>query len=314
MRACAVATRRSRRTAPQRSPHWPQTHGQQWCGEGVTAAPLSIGSRCADCVFWRHPDGGLNPVNRGDMPKVWWTHAGIWARHAPRPDSEPGPRAFWRATQDTDFCADGVAREQDPGHVATHIGKSGFQPVSAKDDAVPVAGGETSETPRSLPRPCETGARRERRTRWWSMALTSYTIDETSVGEVLTPADGFLTDLVMTTPPPVHEVSDHHSGLAFTQSHFLFTYHFAVRAFNSVRLVALARQGSCVDKSGFLAWRGRSPRVVVAATDAPIDHYPVRHIKPPLLCRWLPLSRQSPRLGDLSGRHLGCQFIALLGC
>jgi hypothetical protein len=50
------------------------------------------------------------------------------------------------------------------------------------------------------------------------MALTSYTIDETSVGEVLTPADGFLTDLVMTTPPPVHEVSDHHSGLAFTQS------------------------------------------------------------------------------------------------
>jgi hypothetical protein len=48
------------------------------------------------------------------------------------------------------------------------------------------------------------------------MALTSYTIDETSVAEVLTPADGFLTDLVMTTPPPVHR-ADHHSGLAFTQ-------------------------------------------------------------------------------------------------
>lgn len=98
---------------PEEVAHWPQTHSWQWCGEGVAAAPLSIGSRCADCVFWRHLDRGLTPVNRGDMPLVWWTHAGICARHAPHPDSEPGPRAFWRATQDTDFCADGVAREQD---------------------------------------------------------------------------------------------------------------------------------------------------------------------------------------------------------
>jgi hypothetical protein len=84
---------------PEGVAHWPQTRSR---------------SRCADCVFWRHPDGGLNPVNRGAMPMAWWTHAGICARRAPLPDSEPGPRAFWRATQDTDFCGDGVAREQDP--------------------------------------------------------------------------------------------------------------------------------------------------------------------------------------------------------
>jgi hypothetical protein len=99
---------------PEGVAHWPQTRSRQWCGEGVAAAPLSVGSHCADCVFWRHPDPGLNPVNRGAMLKAWWTHAGICARRAPRPDTEPGPRAFWRATQDTDFCADGVAREQDP--------------------------------------------------------------------------------------------------------------------------------------------------------------------------------------------------------
>ena len=71
---------------PEEVAHWPQTHSWQWCGEGVAAAPLSIGSRCADCVFWRHLDRGLTPVNRGDMPLVWWTHAGICARHAPHPE------------------------------------------------------------------------------------------------------------------------------------------------------------------------------------------------------------------------------------
>lgn len=71
---------------PEEVAHWPQTLSRQWCGEGVAAAPLSIGSPCVDCVFWRHPDGGLNPVNRADMLMVWWTHAGICARRAPRPD------------------------------------------------------------------------------------------------------------------------------------------------------------------------------------------------------------------------------------
>ncbi len=97
---------------PEHVAHWPQTHSREWCGEGVVAASLSIGSHCADCTFWRHPDGGLNPVNRRDMPMAWWAHAGICARHAPRPVSDPGPRAFWRATKDTDFCAEGVERGQ----------------------------------------------------------------------------------------------------------------------------------------------------------------------------------------------------------
>ena len=97
-------------TRPEEAAHWPQTHSREWCSEGVAAEALSIGCRCADCRYWRHPDGGLNPVNRGDMPMAWWARAGICALHAPYPASEPGPRAFWRATRDTDFCAEGLSR------------------------------------------------------------------------------------------------------------------------------------------------------------------------------------------------------------
>ena len=97
-------------THPEEAAHWPMTNARQGCGEGVAAASLSIGAHCGDCIYWRSPDGGLNPVNRGDMPRAWWAKAGICARHAPQPISEPGPRAFWRATQDTDFCADGSPR------------------------------------------------------------------------------------------------------------------------------------------------------------------------------------------------------------
>ena len=96
---------------PERVAHWPQTHSHQWCGEGIAAAPLSIGSRCADCIFWRRPELGLNPVNRGEMQMAWWKRAGLCTRNAPHPVSEPGPRAFWRATLDTDFCGEGVARD-----------------------------------------------------------------------------------------------------------------------------------------------------------------------------------------------------------
>ena len=56
--------------------------------------------------------GRLIPVNRGDMPMAWWAKAGICARHAPSPISEPGPRAFWRATQNADFCGEGLGRER----------------------------------------------------------------------------------------------------------------------------------------------------------------------------------------------------------
>jgi hypothetical protein len=99
--------------------HWPQTQRWLWCGEGVAAEALSIGFRCADCVYWRRPEHGLHPVNRGDMPMAWWAHAGLCARHAPYPVSEPGPRAFWRATQGTDFCAEGLPRNPDEQSSAT---------------------------------------------------------------------------------------------------------------------------------------------------------------------------------------------------
>jgi hypothetical protein len=99
--------------------HWPQTHRWQWCGEGVAADAMSIGAHCADCVYWRRPEGGLNPLNRRDMPMAWWARAGICARHAPRPVSEPGPRSFWCATQGTDFCAEGVPRNPDEQSSAT---------------------------------------------------------------------------------------------------------------------------------------------------------------------------------------------------
>ncbi len=104
---------------PEEVAHWPQTHSWQWCGEGVAAEPQSIGAHCADCIYWGHSEGGLQPVNRGDMPMAWWTHAGICARHAPDPVSEPGPRAFWRATHNTDFCAEGVPHGPGEGSSAS---------------------------------------------------------------------------------------------------------------------------------------------------------------------------------------------------
>jgi hypothetical protein len=74
---------------------------------------LFVDRHCVDCVVWRRPGLGLNPVSRGDMPMAWWARAGQCARHAPRPVSEPGPRAFWRATLGTDCCAEGEPRKSD---------------------------------------------------------------------------------------------------------------------------------------------------------------------------------------------------------
>ena len=93
-------------TQPDEAAHFPQTHDWQWCGEGVPAE-RPIGWRCADCVYWRRPEGGLHPIQRRDMPMAWWDRAGTCHRHAPTPVPEPGPRAFWRATHDSDFCAEG---------------------------------------------------------------------------------------------------------------------------------------------------------------------------------------------------------------
>ena len=111
---------------PDEAAHFPQTHNWQWCGEGVAAEPMSIGSRCADCVYWRRPEGGLNPVNRRDMPMAWWARAGICARHAPRPVPEPGPRSFWRATQGAGLLRRGPAAARRRGtSAAAMTGTSG---------------------------------------------------------------------------------------------------------------------------------------------------------------------------------------------
>jgi hypothetical protein len=92
--------------------HWPQTHSRQVCGEGRVAQGR-VGATCAVCIYWRSSPTGLNPMDRGDMQKAWWARAGICVRCAPRPNSEPGARAFWPATADVDGCGEGVVFESD---------------------------------------------------------------------------------------------------------------------------------------------------------------------------------------------------------
>lgn len=89
--------------------HWPETRESQVCGEGLVAAKQP-GAKCANCIYWRRMPTGMNPVDRGDMPKAWWARAGVCIRAAPRPSAEPGPRAFWQATGEDDGCGDGVQR------------------------------------------------------------------------------------------------------------------------------------------------------------------------------------------------------------
>jgi hypothetical protein len=87
--------------------HWPHTEPQQGCGDGV-AGTADRADACASCSFWRRYPGGMHPMNRGDMPNQWWAHAGLCMRHAPKPAIEPGPRGFWRATSESDYCGEGV--------------------------------------------------------------------------------------------------------------------------------------------------------------------------------------------------------------
>lgn len=98
---------------PESVAHWPQTRRSDGCGDGLPAARFSRGVYCANCLHWRRPEQGLNPVNRGDMPMAWWARAGRCTRHAPRPVDEPGPRGFWPATLDIDFCADGEEKRHE---------------------------------------------------------------------------------------------------------------------------------------------------------------------------------------------------------
>jgi hypothetical protein len=87
--------------------HWPTTHGRQGCGEFTATGSHPKRVACGDCAFWHRPELGLQPVDRGDKPASWWNQAGLCIRHAPRPVSDPGPRAFWCATHQADSCADG---------------------------------------------------------------------------------------------------------------------------------------------------------------------------------------------------------------
>jgi hypothetical protein len=105
-----------RRHAPRASlrsdevAHWPQTREREVCGEGRVGALRACVS-CPQCVHWRRPSAGLNPVDRGDMSMGWWARAGLCVRDAPWPSAEPGPRCFWRATGESDACGEGLERD-----------------------------------------------------------------------------------------------------------------------------------------------------------------------------------------------------------
>ena len=99
---------------PETAAHWPLTHRSDRCGDGVAGPPFSRGAHCANCRHWMRPEHGLNPVNRGDMPKAWRARAGNCTRHARRPLHDPGPRGFWAATVDVDFCGEGAPLKTEP--------------------------------------------------------------------------------------------------------------------------------------------------------------------------------------------------------
>ena len=88
---------------------WPETRATDGCGEGE-----SIGDRaksdqlCRLCVFWHRPGAGIDPGQRGDHLRVWWSEAGYCRRFAPRPGIEIGEHGFWRATHADDYCFDAV--------------------------------------------------------------------------------------------------------------------------------------------------------------------------------------------------------------
>lgn len=91
--------------------HWPQTHAENGCGEGISADdPTFQPVKCAACIYWDQFTGGLIPANRRDQTADWWRRAGHCARYAPRPSRDPGVRAFWCATSANDSCADGKPR------------------------------------------------------------------------------------------------------------------------------------------------------------------------------------------------------------
>lgn len=89
--------------------HWPMTRGNEACGDGAPPDPArTLLVTCSDCQFWQNFSGsGLDPQDRHDKRKDWWTAAGHCVRHAPAPSSDPGCRGFWRATNANDKCSEG---------------------------------------------------------------------------------------------------------------------------------------------------------------------------------------------------------------
>ncbi len=90
--------------------HWPETLAEDGCGAGIHHEPENARViRCADCAYWHQPHRGkgLFPMNRKDEVTSWWAQAGHCRRHAPCPSSQPGQRGYWRATHESDGCAEG---------------------------------------------------------------------------------------------------------------------------------------------------------------------------------------------------------------
>ena len=91
--------------------HWPLTRGHQSCGEGILASnPRPPRLRCDACIYWRQVGDGIDPMLRRDQRSDWWHHAAHCIRFPPIPSREPGPRAYWRATNAADGCFDGKPR------------------------------------------------------------------------------------------------------------------------------------------------------------------------------------------------------------
>ncbi len=90
--------------------HWPRTGQDEYCGEWQAQGARPRLVLCRSCVYWSHPARGIMPVDRGDQLSEWWVGAGRCLRFSPAPSSTPGNRAFWRATNESDACAQGKQR------------------------------------------------------------------------------------------------------------------------------------------------------------------------------------------------------------
>lgn len=86
---------------------WPETRALDGCGEGETVNASEKGQVCRSCAYWHRPGNGIDPPRRSDRLGAWWTEAGFCRRYAPRPGSDIGMHAFWRATNAADHCFDG---------------------------------------------------------------------------------------------------------------------------------------------------------------------------------------------------------------